>query len=219
MENNDSYIKRAYKDGLDALSRHFWMLAKMGIILTIATIVVVLLSSVGNDNALNRDWEVGANVLAAIAGLLSLFVLLPLTGGMTLGFIKARRDESFSVETIFVGFKKAKAYFSLILSAIIVAIIVAIGLVFLIVPGVIFAMRLLFFMHFIMDKNCGPFGAIGKSWKLTKGHVWNLFLATLLQIVVGSFVYSAAIASYYNRLLAEKEGPQDSGSSVASSTQ
>ena len=37
-----------------------------------------------------------------------------------------------------------------------------------------------FYIYFIVEKEVGPIEAIKKSWNLTKGSFWNLFLFGLL---------------------------------------
>ncbi len=65
------------------------------------------------------------------------------------------------------------------------------GLILLIVPGIIFAVRLQFTTYLIVDKNLGPVEAIKKSWDLTRGSVWNLFL---LDIMLGLINVLGALA-------------------------
>jgi len=71
-----------------------------------------------------------------------------------------------------------------LLASIIVGIITFIGFILLIVPGIIFAIKLQFVPYLIADKNLGPFEAIKTSWRITKGVKWNLFLFALLAILV-----------------------------------
>ena len=66
------------------------------------------------------------------------------------------------------------------LTSIVVGIIVVIGLILLIVPGIFFALRLQYASYLIVDKNLGPIEAIKKSWKITHGNAWNLFFFGIL---------------------------------------
>lgn len=62
---------------------------------------------------------------------------------------------------------------------ILTGIIVVVGLVLLIVPGIIAALALLFATYLVIDKNLGPIDAIKESVRITKGHRWQLFLLAL----------------------------------------
>ncbi len=61
-------------------------------------------------------------------------------------------------------------------------LIVGIGFILLIIPGVIFAIMFQFYSYLIVDKNAGPIEALGKSAAITKGVRWNLFRFGLLLI-------------------------------------
>jgi uncharacterized membrane protein len=41
-----------------------------------------------------------------------------------------------------------------------------------------------FSQYLVIDKNMGPIDAIKKSWSMTKGHTWDLFLLLLVVIVL-----------------------------------
>jgi uncharacterized membrane protein len=64
------------------------------------------------------------------------------------------------------------------------AIIVVIGLILLIVPGVIAAMMLLFVKFIVVDRKMGPIEALKESVRMTKGHRMTLFLLVLLIAVI-----------------------------------
>jgi len=50
----------------------------------------------------------------------------------------------------------------------------------LIIPGIILSIRLSFFDYFIVDRNSKIIESLKKSWEITKGNTWNLFLLYLL---------------------------------------
>jgi uncharacterized membrane protein len=62
---------------------------------------------------------------------------------------------------------------------ILTGIIVIVGLILLIVPGIIAALALIFATYLVVDRNLGPIEAIKESVRLTKGHRWQLFLLAL----------------------------------------
>lgn len=53
------------------------------------------------------------------------------------------------------------------------------GLLLLIIPGIVVGIRLQFAGYFVAEGE-GPINALKKSWALTQGSVWNLFLLNLL---------------------------------------
>lgn len=67
-----------------------------------------------------------------------------------------------------------------VLASIVTGIVVILGLVLLIIPGVILAIRLQYTTYLIVDKNLGPIEAIKKSWSVTRGNTWNLFFFGIL---------------------------------------
>ncbi len=83
-------------------------------------------------------------------------------------------------------------------ASILFGIIVLIGFILLIVPGIIFAIKLQFYPYLIIDKNMGPIEALKGSWEMTKGIKLELALfsfltflinlAGALALVVGLFV-------------------------------
>ena len=81
---------------------------------------------------------------------------------------------------------------------ILAGLIIAAGFVLLVVPGIIASVGLGFVPFLIVDRPVGPIDALKESWRITKGHKWQLFLLGLvlvalnfvgvLLLVVGVFV-------------------------------
>jgi len=61
-----------------------------------------------------------------------------------------------------------------------VAIIIFVGLLLLIVPGIIAALGLLFALYVVIDRGAGPINALKESWRITNGNKWQLFLFGLV---------------------------------------
>lgn len=145
--------------------------------------------------------------------LIFLAVFLFLGIGIYLGFIRlvlALHDTGkSSVNLLFSCFGLVQKGF---FAGIIYFFIVTIGLILLVVPGIYFGLRLIFFPYFIVDKNAGIIDSLRRSFKITEDHGWPLFglfvlLPALLQLpgMVGLFIippFVATILSYsYRKLL------------------
>jgi uncharacterized membrane protein len=65
-------------------------------------------------------------------------------------------------------------------ASILVGMATGIGFIFLIIPGLLIAMVLQFFVFILMDTDLGPIDAIQYSWKLAQAHLVNLTVLWLL---------------------------------------
>lgn len=74
---------------------------------------------------------------------------------------------------------------NLIVGGILYAVTVGIGLIFLIAPGIFFAVALFFYNYEIVVEGENAIEALSNSWGLTKGHRLELFLLGLLFAVAG----------------------------------
>ena len=106
-----------------------------------------------------------------------------------------------------------------VLASIASGVIVFVGFILLIIPGIILAVRLQYATYLIVDKNLGPIEALKTSWKLTRGNTWNLFFFGILLglinilgvvcLVVGLFVTvplgMVATTFVYRKLLLQSE--------------
>lgn len=70
------------------------------------------------------------------------------------------------------------------LTGIVSGLIVLGGLILLIIPGLIFALRLSFAPYFVLDKNMGAIEAVKASWNATKGNLMELLLLGVLCMLV-----------------------------------
>ena len=136
----------------------------------------------------------GASLLPRIMGFFEIPLLLTLLIGIVfwiinttllLGVIaivlKFAKNEKPVIQDLF---SKKHLFFKYIFSNTLVTILTIVGLLFFIVPGIILAVRSQFFAYFIVENEIGPIDAIKKSWNLTKGSFWNIFLFGLLAVGV-----------------------------------
>jgi hypothetical protein len=93
----------------------------------------------------------------------------------------------------------------LLVAYLLVVIIVGLGLVALIIPGIWLAVKLSMAFPAVVFERTGPFSAIGRSWALTKGNWWRVF-GTLLVVFLISFVLQIVLAAVAGGLLAAGDG-------------
>lgn len=119
-------------------------------------------------------------LLGAIAPFVEFLMGLVATAAITYGTIKALRGQT-------VGFGKALAKgLPLVLAAVPVAlvatIIVGLGLVFLVVPGLIFAVLFWVAVPVVVVEGLPPKEALARSWHLSSGYRWPIFWLLLMSL-------------------------------------
>ena len=84
------------------------------------------------------------------------------------------------------GFKMpVMNYVNYVVVNILLGIIIVIGCFLCIIPGIFLAVRLQFVgIHVLQHPEDGISGAFEKSWKMTKGNFWNLFLLGVLAVLI-----------------------------------
>ncbi|MFB0565606.1 MAG: hypothetical protein ACETWK_08010 [Candidatus Aminicenantaceae bacterium] len=148
----------------------------------ITMIVGVVLIPLGMIQSLDGRETPGGVILRIFSLAYFLLLFAPIDYGSAFVFLKATRGKQFEVKDMFVSFEN---YLNVVLAKLLVSSIIAIGIVLLIVPGIIFACKLAFVKYLVLDKKMDPVEAVKKSWKMTRGHAGNIFLLGLLAIPIG----------------------------------
>ena len=180
----------------------------------IATLIYLLLS-------VGVDWTVTipmGNNMTMSYGTSAIWTLicLPLSWGFANFFLRLIRNEDISYGHLFDGYKDFVRVF---LAEFCMGLLICIGFVLLIVPGIILAAGFVM-TDFIMkdDPEIDALDAIKKSWKMTDGHKGELvclFLSFLGWMILSTltlgigflFLYpymQTALAHAYEDLKAEK---------------
>jgi len=114
-----------------------------------------------------------------------LFSLLFLSLIVELGFLKIALNfydnEKSKISDIFLTYPLFLKYLG---GLILYSLIVLLGLILLVIPGIIWSIKFQFFPCFIVDKKIGPLEALKRSSKITRGSKWNLFLFGLLVMLI-----------------------------------
>lgn len=116
------------------------------------------------------------------------FVGGPIGYGVNWVFLKAVRGERIEIRDMFSVFQKN--YWNAVVANIVVGVIIGLGIVMLIVPGIIFACRLAFVPYLVIDREMDVMDALRVSWDMTRGHGWQIFFMGFLAIfiVIGGLI-------------------------------
>lgn len=217
--NNDKYdffpdAGRAYSIGWKVIRVYFVEL------LVVSIVYAILSGPVGffQWQVDHFEWFIVPLAMFGIA--YGIFVAGPIGYGVNWVFLKAVRGERIEVRDVFMVFQRN--YWNVVIANIVVGVIVGLGIVMLIVPGIIFACRLAFVPYLVVDKEMDVMDALRVSWDMTRGYGWQIFfmgflafwvvIAGLICLFVGVLVslmwISAAFASMYHAVESKNGIPE-----------
>jgi len=181
---------KSYSTGWRVMGIYFMELLVIGIIYSILSGPVSAIQI--KDSSF--EWYMVPLILFGM--LYGLFVAGPISYGADWVFLKAVRGERVEIKDMFSVFQRN--YWNAVVANVVVAVIVGMGIVMLIVPGIIFACRLAFVPYLVVDKQMDVMEALKVSWNMTRGYGGQIFLmglmaffiaiGGLLLLVVGIFI-------------------------------
>jgi uncharacterized membrane protein len=180
-------VSASYNYGWQQLWKHFWMLLLISIIFfAISSVVYLFSQGLGGIGGLSGFIGFGAAMgLAAISGIFSvaysIFLTNPLSYSVSYTYLRAVRDDEVEVKDMFEAFS---CYWDAVAASLLVGLIVFVGMIFLIVPGIIFGCKLAFVPFLVIDRKMGTIDSIKESWRMTGGYAWKVFLIGLLGIPI-----------------------------------
>jgi|TARA_Y100000310_G_C20443232_1_gene697119 uncharacterized membrane protein len=178
-------VLSSYRNGWRQLWKYFWALFLIGIIHIIFTIPAELSPRLG-------EGDITAFLVVSTL-VYSFLILSPIELGVNFSYLKAARGDNLKIKNIFEAFQN---YRSAVLASILVFVIITIGVLLLIVPGIIFACKLAFTPYLVVDRKMSAIEAVKGSWHMTNGHAWKIFLMGLLTIpisIAGLFVIGVGL--------------------------
>lgn len=198
---------------ISASMTYGWETFKANALFLLGVFVAVFLVSTVMEGAAKYD-AVETGFARVILEIISSLVQIALELGLVVIVLKFVDGETPEFADLF---SRIRLVFHCALAAIVCFFIVAFGLVLLIVPGIVFSIRLSFFPYFIADEGCGPLDAPQKSWDLTRGHVISLLLfyivivginiAGMLALGVGIFVTIPISSLMMGYVFRQLQGP------------
>ena len=201
----------SYRNGWRQLWRYILELFVIGLIFLFIALPSWAMSSTA------EKMECAGALLGFMSLVYSLLLLNPLEYGVDFAYLRAARGDKLMIKDMFAVFQN---YWYAVLANLLVGIIILIGIVLLIVPGIIFACKLAFVPYLVVDRKMETIEAIKKSWEMTRGHAGTVFLMGLLAIpiallgliclgigIIPAVMWiQAAFASLYHAVTLEEQG-------------
>lgn len=164
-----------YSHGWDRMWNYFLELLLITVVVIVASIPLTWMSITD---------EIGTYqgfLLEFFALVYWIMLFGPLKYGVAHAFLRAARSEKLETKDMLEVFRN---YFNALLANLLVMILIGIGIVFLIVPGIILACRLAFVPYLVVDRKLDAIEAVKESWRMTKGHALEIFLIGLLAVPI-----------------------------------
>lgn len=160
--------KEAIKFGFKVAKANITFFLAIGVIWAAFTII-----SQSIQSSLNGERQFLASFLFSIImwiinSIISMGVIF-----ITLKFVDNKKPK---IKELFY----TKNLFNYIIASIVRTVIIFIGFILLIVPGIIFSIKLQYSEYLIVDKGKDAVDSLKGSWEMTKGVKWNLFLFGIL---------------------------------------
>jgi hypothetical protein len=124
-----------------------------------------------------------ATILASIGVALGAFVVPALVTALHVALVQGlSRGEEPAIRTALSRVLPRLA--PLVIAALLYTLIVALGFVALVIPGIYLAIRLYFVTQSVIVDDESPRGALGRSWELVKDQWWLTFGSILLAALI-----------------------------------
>lgn len=175
MASKNSFsISAAVSYGWDAAKKHWGFLIVCIIILMATSFIPNLLSSL-----VAREDQ--PNIVSFIIQIIGWILQMAVSLGMIGVALKLYDKKKVEYKNLFDYFVLIIPYF---LGSLIYGIIVVVGIILLIIPGIIWGIKFRFFPYFMVDKKMDPFKALSESSKITKGVKWQLFFFGIVILAI-----------------------------------
>ena len=173
--------------------RFGWETTKANLSLVVILTLVAAVAT-GIPIAIAQGFGPGGPVLAALFGPIGAIVSLVVSVGAIRISLRLHDGGSASVRDLFAV--DGTLFWRYFLASILYELIVAVGLILLIVPGVIFSVRYMFYGYAVVERNARPLEAMAQSAAATRGAWWNVSLfglAILLLNILGALLLGVGL--------------------------
>ncbi len=120
-------------------------------------------------------------VLVVFSLAFTVLIQWPIEYGVSFASLKAARGDRLEVKNMFDVFQN---YINAFLAYLLTILIVVVGFLFLIIPGIIFACKFAFVPYLIVDRKMEAVEAVKESWRMTTGHALTIFFMGFLAFFI-----------------------------------
>jgi uncharacterized membrane protein len=128
----------------------------------------------------------GIAIMATVLGFVAYVVSLWVRMGIIHGSVQAARGENVTASDFFLSWERVWEF---VAGTLLYALIVGVGVILLIVPGIIWGLRYSMYGYYMVTEGAGPMEALQKSAAATNGHKGELFglcLASAGVVILGA---------------------------------
>ncbi|NOY22087.1 MAG: hypothetical protein GXO70_01070 [Acidobacteria bacterium] len=171
----EATVSGSYGHGWDTTKRFFLELFILVIILSAAAIPMGIANEPGGFHS------AGTAFLKLFGFAYWLLLYAAINYGVLYGFVRGARGETPEVNDIF---KVTDNYVNVVLANLVTTVIIVIGFMALIVPGIYFACRLVFVPYLVVERKMEVVPALRESWDMSQGKAGMIFLMGLTAIPI-----------------------------------
>lgn len=176
---------------LDAIQmiRYGWEVTMANLSLIIVVMIVAMLAT-GIPSGLAEALERPAPALSGLIRLAGFLISTVVGIGALRISLRLHDGQQVALRDLFAV--DWSTFWRYLVATILYTVIVAVGLIFLVIPGVYFGVKYVLFGYFVVEKGARPVEALGQSSAATEGVRWDIFvlgLALLLLNFVGALFF------------------------------
>lgn len=187
-------ISEVFHTSWKSVKSQIWVLVGLLIGFCILSMIITLFTTPAQKS-------VSGQIIVSLINLI-------ISGLFTMGYYKNIFQTLDGEEPQFSAYgQQSRKILTYIVASILVFIAIGIGCILFIIPGIYLAIRLQFFIAFIVEEDCGILDSLKRSWEITDKQVMPLFLlglamlgimlVGLILLVVGIFVTTPVVYTMY----------------------
>ncbi|MCL5113907.1 MAG: hypothetical protein M1372_01930 [Patescibacteria group bacterium] len=163
-------ISEAIKFGFNFLKANLVVFLKLALALIVINIAMGIMSSIFSRSLLGGLWGILSIIISIMVQIGFTKIIIDLHDGKPLNY-----SHFYSLYRLTLRFIGASILYGLI---------VMVGFILLIIPGIIWAIKFQFYSFLIVDKGVGVMDSLKQSSAMTEGVKVDLFLFGLLLVVI-----------------------------------
>lgn len=192
MENQKLLsISDLFKKSFDLYKTRVWTMLLLSLVSGLAmTVMFVLFGFAGFTNFIGAGEVITLNLLSALLILVGILLMLIVSMWVQVAFIYILKEENVNigVKNLLILAKSSLVSYGWIVF--LGAIIIFLGFLFFIIPGIIFSIWFSFFQYVFIFENIKGKKALSRSKELVKGHFWPVLGRFLLLFLITMIISS-----------------------------